>query len=150
MFYIRPFGAWTSTHLSGELVSVLAPIISSIAPMFGGSSEDVDVLDMDASKVAPMLALGASTISGDKVERMMKKLLATHNNITIEQEGRKPELLTADIADEFFAGNIDGMFILAWEVINANYSGFFERLAAQFGVRLQDTVLGQITASTEG
>ena len=41
--------------------------------------------------------------------------------------------MTEDLADEIFCGDTQDMFILAFDVIQANYSGFFKRLGGQFG-----------------
>ena len=137
-FYIRPFGAFISANLSGEIMSLITPIIASVAPALSGAvsenSDDMNLLDIDAETVAPALAKGLAGISGDKIEKLLKKLLVQHKNIAVELEGEKePENLTEDIANEIFCGDTQDMFILAFEVIKVNYSGFFKSLGGQFG-----------------
>jgi len=90
---------------------------------------------------AGALAKGASGISGDKLEHLLKKLLVQHRNISFEPVGgpfetkksSKPQLLTEDLANDMFCGDVQDMFILAFDVIKSNYSGFFEKLGNLFG-----------------
>ena len=43
-------------------------------------------------------------------------------------------LLDQDTANEVFCGEIQDMFLLMWYVIQVNFSGFFKKLAARFGL----------------
>ena len=137
IFYVRPFSAFKAANMSGEIFSLITPILAGIAPVIAGaetSEGNTSLLDVDAEKAAPHLANALSGISGDKVELLMKKLLTQHNNISVQLEGEDDaQLLTEDIANEVFCGETQDMFILAFEVIKANYSGFFKRLGGQFG-----------------
>lgn len=45
--------------------------------------------------------------------------------------------LDKDLADEVFCGDIQDMFILCYEVIKVNFSGFFKKLGVQFGRQLR-------------
>lgn len=81
-FYIRPFGAFAAANISGELAALLSPILAGIAPLFGGldtgdggSDAAANPLDMDIEEAMPAISSALSTISGDKVERMMRRLL---------------------------------------------------------------------------
>ena len=139
-FYIRPFGAFTSANLSGEIISLVVPVLSAAAPLIGnatGNGADTSLLDIDSEVAAPILANAAAGISGDRLEALLKKLLIKHGNISVELEGeRDAQNLTEDLADEVFCGETQDMFILAFEVIKVNYSGFFEKLAFPFGERV--------------
>ena len=80
-FYIRPFGAFAAANISGELAALLSPILAGIAPLFGGldtgdngSDAEANPLDMDIEEAMPAISSALSTISGDKVERMMRRL----------------------------------------------------------------------------
>ena len=136
-FYVRPFPAFTATNLSGELASILTPMLASLAPLAnsGASSlDDISLMDIDAEAAAPALAKGLSSISGDKVEALMKKLLTKYRCITVElEDGSDAQTLTEDLANEVFCGEAQDMFILAWDVIRVNFNGFFQKINARFG-----------------
>ena len=136
-FYVRPFSALTSANISGELATLVTPVLTSLAPIFAGATDkenDSSLLNIDATEAAPHLATAMSGLSGDKVETLLKKLLIQHKNISVELEGEKgAQLFTEDIANEVFCGEAQDMFILAFDVIKANYSGFFKRLGGRFG-----------------
>lgn len=136
-FYVRPFGAFKAANISGEIMSLIMPILAGVAPIVSGAkiqSDNISLLDMDAEKAASHLANAASGINGDKLEALFKKLLIQHKNISVELEGeRDVQTLTVDIADEVFCGDAQDMFILAFDVIKVNYSGFFKKLGDQYG-----------------
>ena len=132
-FYLRPFPAFTAANISGELAALITPMISGLAPIFGGKSMD-QVMDMEMEDALPALSDAFSSLSGDKVERLMKKLLIDHKNISVDNpETGKTEVLNLDLANEVFCGDVQDMFLLCFEVIKINFSGFFKKLGAQFG-----------------
>lgn len=132
-FYLRPFPAFTAANISGELASLITPMISGLAPVFAGKSMD-QVMTMEMEDAMPAFSDAFSALSGDKVERMMKKLLVDHENISVDiPETGKTEVLNLDLANEVFCGDVQDMFLLCFEVIKINFSGFFRKLGAQFG-----------------
>ena len=145
-FYVRPFGAFKAANMSGDIFSLLAPILAGFAPLIAGAQTDdgdAGFLDMEAEKAAPLLADALSGVSGDRIEQLMIKLLLQHKNISVELEGEnEARILTKDIADDVFCGDVQDMFILAFEVIKANYSSFFKKVGGRFG-GLIGTVLGK-------
>lgn len=133
IFYIRPFPAFTAANISGELVSVLAPAVTGLVPLAmsaGGSDTEVDFMNLDVSAFSGAM----SGLSGDKVEALLKKLLTKHENISVETEDGVKRL-DNDLANEIFCGSAQDMFILAVEVINVNFKGFFKKLVGQFGLQ---------------
>ena len=136
-FFIRPFGAFKSANMSCEIMGLLTPILAGVAPIVAGaeiSGDEINLGDIDAEKAAPHLANALSGISGDKLEDLLKKLLILHKNISVQLDGESDaQTLTEDLADELFCGDTQDMFILAFDVIKANYSGFFKKLGGQFG-----------------
>ena len=50
-FYITPFSAFKAANLTGELASVLAPLLGALAPLVNGDNEK-DLMDVDADKAA--------------------------------------------------------------------------------------------------
>lgn len=130
-FYIKPFPAFKAANLTGELASVLSPLLGALAPLVG----EGDLMDMDVNKAAEALA-GSAIINGDRLEALMKKLLLG-DNIVIEYEDEEGEtqqdVLDKDLADEVFCGNVQDMFVLCVHVIKMNFNGFFEKIATLSG-----------------
>ena len=132
-FYLKPFPAFTAANISGELAALITPMISGLAPFFTGKSLE-QVMTMEMEDAMPAFSDAFSALSGDKVERMMKKLLVDHENISVDiPETGKTEVLNLDLANEVFCGDVQDMFLLCFEVIKINFSGFFRKLGAQFG-----------------
>lgn len=133
-FYIKPFPAFKAANLTGELASVLSPLLGAVAPLVG-TTDSESIMDMDVEKVGEKMAegvMGNINISGDKIEALMKKLLLG-GNIVIEYEDEDGEMqqekLDKDLADEVFCGNVQDMFVLCVHVIKLNFNGFFEKIA---------------------
>ena len=152
-FYIRPFPAFTAANISGELSSVIAPLLASLAPFLGaGTSNEKGFMDIDAADAAPAFAKGVEGLSGDKVESLLRKLLTKYKNISVElADGKDTQMLTDDLTNEVFCGNAQDMFILAFEVIKVNFSGFFKKISAPFGEALSGIVTRNLqpTGNTE-
>lgn len=147
-FYIRPFPAFTAANISGDLVKLLSPVVGGIASAIGASGTIGDtasgfkeaaagVMDMDIEDVAPKLSDALSGLSGDAVERMMRKLLVNNRNISVEGPATDGEVkwLDNDIANEVFCAELQDMYILCFEVIRVNFKGFFSKIAGLFGDR---------------
>lgn len=153
-FYIRPFSAFTAANISAELTSVLSPMIGSVGVLIGkvdGSGADAsgaedsvdlaDIMNLDMEKALPALAAAFGSLSGDRMEKLMLRLLVDNKNIAVEGEatdGRTVQM-SKDLADEVFCGEVQDMFILCYEVIKVNYGNFFKKLVAQFGRQQADT-----------
>ncbi len=130
-FYITPFAAFKAANLTGELASVLAPLLGALAPLVN----DGGLMDMDAGKAAEAMA-NCTAIEGDRLEKLMKKLLLG-GHITVEltnEEGEtEGERLNEDLANEIFCGDVQNMFVLCFHVIKLNFNGFFKKFAALSG-----------------
>ena len=140
MFYVYPLPAFKATSIGGELFSILLPSLGSLAPLVIGKSEAESLLDIDSEAAVKAFAKGASGLSGEKLELLLKMLLTQHRNITfvpLDKMNAKPQFLTEELANEIFSGNIQDMFILAFDVIKRNYGGFFEKLGSLFGDRIE-------------
>ncbi len=149
-FYIRPFPAFRAANITGELASVLAPLLGVLAPMVSedgglkqeaseekasGAEQEESVLDLDAAKAAEAMA-HCPSINGDRMEKLMKKLLlGGHIAVELEDENGETEehRLTQDLADEIFCGDTQYMFVLCWHVIRLNFRGFFSKLPTLSG-----------------
>lgn len=165
VFFIFPFSAFTAANLSGEVIALIGPVIGSFLPLAGKGTvneqnADPDeqgggILDreIDIEEAGKAVANAFSGLSGDKVERLLRKLLVDNGNIAYENENGKRERLTSDTADELFCGNAQGLFVLAFHVIRVNYSGFFGKLPTLFGNHLKSAaekagILGSTGSST--
>ena len=147
-FYIRPFPAFVAANISGELWSVLTPILGGLAPVL---MHEGDVSNMDMESVLPLLSSALTSLSGDKFESIIRKLLTNHKNIAVENEDTegKAVMLTYDLANEVFCGEVQDMYVLCFEVIKLNYSGFFKKIGDRFGnlSQLSKTLMGNKTDS---
>jgi len=133
-FYVRPFPAFVAANISGDLSSLIVPVFASIAPQISGAAGVTNILDMDSTAAAPLIANGLSSVNGEKIEALLKKLLVKHKNVSVMPAGEKDaQWLTEDLANELFCGEAQDMFILAFDVIKVNFSGFFTRLGSRFG-----------------
>ena len=133
-FYIKPFAAFKAANLTGELASVLAPLLGALAPLVSDQTEG-SLMDVDAAQAAEALS-NCTNISGDKMEKLMQKLLlGGHIGVELpDEEGEfKPERLDMDIANEIFCGEVQDMFILCFHVIKLNFNGFFKKIAGLSG-----------------
>lgn len=120
-FYIRPFSAFTAANISAELTSVLSPMIGSVGVLIGkvdasgaedsGAEDSVDLADimnLDMEKALPALAAAFGSLSGDRMEKLMLRLLVDNKNIAVEGEatdGRTVQM-SKDLADEVFCGEV--------------------------------------------
>ena len=139
-FYIKPFPAFVAVNISGELVSVLSPLLGGIAAVVGtGSggegSDEKNIMDVDVSEALPVVSQAFSSISGEKFERLMKKLLIDNKNVSVESEATdgQVKVLDYDLANEVFCGDVQDMYILCFEVIRLNFKGFFSKIGDRFG-----------------
>ena len=73
-FHIFPFGAFKAANLSGELAQIAIPLLTAITAL-PSSGEGENPLDRDLSELTPALASAFDSLSGDKVESLLKKLL---------------------------------------------------------------------------
>ena len=130
-YYIFPFSAFYAANLSGEILALVSPIIASLLPLVSADGQNAEsILDQKIEDALPLITSAFNSLSGDKVEALMKKLLISQRNVSVEyeQDGvTQKERLTADLADELFCMDISSMYQLAWEVIKLNYGSFFAK-----------------------
>ena len=133
-FFIRPFPAFKSAFISGEVFSFLSPIATGLIPaaMKALNSGDENVFDTDITSTVVALSSGLSGVNGDKVEGLLKRLLIQYKTISVDVDG-ETILLTEEVADQVFCGNVQDMYILAFEVIKVNFPGIFTKFSDQFG-----------------
>ena len=136
IFYIRPLPAMRAAGITGDLTALFAPIIAGLAPAASLSDKVKDgqgIFDADIADIAPAIADGFKTLSGDKLESILRRLLLDGKNISVETPDKKVQVLDNDVLNEVFCEDVQDMFVLAFHVIKINYNGFFKKLAAPFG-----------------
>lgn len=133
-YKIYPFPAFKAANLSGELIKTVAPAISVFTAMFADKTvqdiADTAIQDLDGAAISSAFA----NLDGSVVERLLKQLLITNRNIVIvNNDYPDGAWLTEEIANETFCMNVQDMYILAYNVIKTNYSGFFGKPISQSG-----------------
>lgn len=152
-FAIYPFGAMKAANMSGELGKFFGPLVAGLAPVILGDTEgENDVLSMDLNDAMPLVTGAFSTLDGDVVEKLFRKLLlGGHISYRYRDNETGKEVidkLNSDSLDEIFCQNVDDMYRLAYEVIKLNYKGFFKKLLGQSG-NLQEKVKSMMSGSME-
>ena len=137
-FYIKPFPAFVSANISGELAALITPMLSGLAPLAGGISDDganFDIGNVNVEDAMPAISNAFAGLSGDKFEKLMKKLLIDHMNVSVACEATNGEtkVMDYDLANEVFCMEIEDMYTLCFEVVRLNFGGFFKKLGARFG-----------------
>ena len=137
IFYIRPLPAFKAANLSGELAALVLPLVTGLTSLIpaGTTAENMGngLFDIDVKDAGPAISAAFSSLSGDKIEAILKHLLIAGKNISVEVPGERVQILTEDLANEAFCEDVQDMFILAFEVIRTNYNGFFKKLGGRFG-----------------
>ena len=137
IFYIRPLPAFKAANLSGELAALVLPLVTGLTSLIpaGTTAENMGngLFDIDVKDAGPAISASFSSLSGDKIEAILKHLLIAGKNISVEVPGERVQILTEDLANEVFCEDVQDMFILAFEVIRTNYNGFFKKLGGRFG-----------------
>lgn len=131
-FYIYPFSALKAANLSGELVKLIAPALGSIGASVDTKNVD-KLLDSDVRTLAPALSGAFGSLSGDTLETLLRKLLIVNENVAFDNADGKTVRLTEEDLDTLFCGDVQDMYVLAFEVIRTNYGGFFAKLGSRFG-----------------
>ena len=131
-FLITPFDAFYAAGLSGELGRFFGPMLTGIIPIF--LSNDDETNKKDVKELIPLVTSGFDSLQSNNVIELLKKLIINRQNVAyIDPEDGEVKLLKMDSANEIFCQDIQNMYLLAYYVIEANYSGFFEKLLAPFG-----------------
>lgn len=149
-FYIRPFPAFVAAGLSADLAALISPLIGGLASLVVNDAENV--MDMDAEKALPAVSEAFASLSGDKVESLITRLLVKYDNISVQgpDTGNEAKRMNMDLANEVFCGEVQDMYLLCFEVIRLNFKGFFKKLGDRFG-NLQGILekMSPSTANTE-
>lgn len=148
-FYIYPLPAFTAANLSTEVIGLLSPLVGGIAEAFKDSdSKDRDLMDMDINEVAPYIAGAFSSLSADKTEELLRKLLLSGKVAVMPEGSQEAVYLDEDTCNNIFCGSMQDMFILAFYVIKENYKDFFESFGNPSG-NVKETLKQMLFPSME-
>ena len=133
-FYVKPFPAFKAANISGQLATLVTPIVGGVLPLIDSIGGEKGLMDINMDEAAPAISGAFSALSGDKLEHLLRELLVVNKNVSFDNpETGKTTLLTEDTVNEIFCTDTQDMFILAFEVIKLNFNGFFKKLGDQFG-----------------
>ena len=116
LFYIYPLPAFPSANLFGKITAVLSPLLGGIAGVFGEAG-DKKIMDIGVEEAIPHLIEAFSSLSGDKLEDLLRDLLLKGYVYVCKAGSENVELLTEDTSNEIFCQNMQDMFVLAFHVI---------------------------------
>jgi hypothetical protein len=142
-FYIRPFAAWTSIRVHADLIGAVTPLISPVVPLLGSGSRS-DIMNFDVSSFIKAM----SSLSGEKIEELLKKLLTKYDNISVETEDGVKKL-DDDLVNEIFCGEAQDIFVLAWEVIRSNFPSISKKTKDLFGNQKVTDILMKLTNTAD-
>ena len=142
-FYVRPFGAFTAAGMTASLGKIIGPVLGGVAPviadyMSGENGNTKKLTDMDFGVVASCIGDALASLDPDGLVSVLKMLLTDHRNVTYSVDGDEPDVLDEDAANEVFCQDLGSMISVAVAVIKLNFSGFFEKLAARYGIRFEE------------
>ncbi len=141
-FYIRPFSALKAAVISGDLTSIIGPVLGELGGALDGIAgekgsikeiKDVNIEDIEIGAVLPSIGSALSKLGGSQVERLIRELLIDEGNVAVDNGTGGTVVLNVDTLNEAFCGEIQDMFALCFEVIKVNFSGFFTKLLTRFG-----------------
>lgn len=148
-FKLRPFGAMDASYIFGDVISVVLPIIGTVALSSGnddGKSIAVsDNIGLDSESVASSLG----KLNGKELSSLIRELLLDHNNVSFRcnDDGGNFQRLTKDDFDEIFCMYFAGALKLCAEVLIQNYGNFFEDASNLFGNLFEQLPLDQLKST---
>lgn len=141
-FYVRPFGAFIAAGMTANLGKIIGPVLGGIAPvitdfMNGEDGKTKAVADMDFGVVAAGVGDALAALDPEGLVKVLKMLLTDNRNITYSTNGSETAILDEDACNEIFCQDLGSMIAVAAAVIKINFSGFFGKLAARYGIRFE-------------
>ena len=87
--------------------------------------------------VAEGIGGALASVDPDGLVDMLKMLLTDHRNVAFSVDGEEPSTLDEDSANEVFCQDLSAMIAVAVAVIKINFSGFFGKFAARYGIHFE-------------
>ena len=148
-FKLRPFGAMDASYIFGDVISVVLPIIGTVALSTGNAEEKSiavsDGINLDSESVASSLG----KLNGKELSTLIRELLLDHNNVSFRcnDDGGNFQRLTKDDFDEIFCMYFAGALKLCAEVLIQNYGNFFGDASNLFGNLFDRLPLDQLKST---
>ena len=130
VFHVQCFDPFTALRVLGDLQRVLSPIVGSMVGSANATDvESINILSKSISNICNGLH---EYVDGETLVKLIEKLVR-EDYISVSIEGGTPKRLSKDLVNLVFNGNPGGVLELAYEVVKANYGGFFTIFSTLFG-----------------
>lgn len=125
--YVMKIPAFTATRVFTDIQKIIAGPFTSLfaAALLNPTSSD------ELANLGAHVAAASEKLDGDKIERLMR-LLLDPNYVSIQRGDEKPEKLTENAVNMYFAG-IEDVIQVAMEVAKYNFAGFPKLFASLIG-----------------
>ena len=129
-FYIKPFPAFTAANITALLAKTIGPLLGGLGGLTKNGSTAEEIMNSDLSEVLPAMTGALADIDPDQLERLVQKLISDYKNVSVSGPAteNEVEILTYDLANEVFCGELIDMVKLCIEVCKVNFGGFFSKL----------------------
>lgn len=150
-FFISPFPVFVAARITAMLSKTLAPVLGGVIALLGADdTEGKDTTADDVAAAIPAFSAALQSLSPRDFETLLRELLLNSRNIAFKNdEYPNGEILTEDAVNALFAGSTQNMYVLAYNVIKENYSGFFEKFKGPSGSAKIQEMLRKWSANTE-
>lgn len=145
-FAIRPFPAFHSMKVLGDLQKVVVPALGGAIGGLKPESLDMDTSDVKfiGGVVADALNNLAKTLDGETLERAAELLLDPQYVSVAPLHTKDFQPLDEGAVNEIFSGRIIDLIALMVQIFKANYADFSKLSSVPTGVR---RALGEIKSS---
>lgn len=153
-FHIRPLGAMNATHVFGDVVSVVLPVIGTV-----GLSTNIDgIQQLDADTIQRLvdgldtdsIVNALAKIDGDTLTKLVSELVVDYRNTSfMNDDTGKWCIMTLEDFDELFCMNLAGVMKLCASVVKQNFGGFFADVGSLFGSALKKAAEKKTSLATE-
>lgn len=145
-FAIRPFPAFHSMKVLGDLQKVVVPALGGAIGGLKPESLDMDTSDVKliGGAVADALNNLARTLDGDTLERAAELLLDPQYVSVAPLHTKDFQQLDEGAVNEIFSGRIIDLIALMVQIFKVNYADFSKLSSVPTGVR---KALGEIKSS---
>lgn len=151
---IRPLGAMNATHVFGDMVSVVLPVIGTVG--LSTNIESIQKLDADTIQSlvdgldADSLVNALAKIDGSALTKIISELVIDYKNTSFlnDETGNWCNMTLEDF-DELFCMNMAGIMKLCGSVIKQNFGSFFADVGGLFGDALKKAAEKKTSHATE-
>lgn len=142
-FYVKPFSAMKSVNISADLTKTIGPAVGGIFSLLGsvagednpGGDVESVLSRIDPQKAVTVLREALTTLDGDDLERVVRRLLIDYHNVSVSGPMTEDKAVPMDmnIFNDVFCCETQNIYLLCWDVINLNFGSFFGDMKLRFG-----------------